>query len=66
MPETFRDAKCCRSMLYIPGNKLDWTLVAPKYGAGAPVFDLEDAVAVSEKAGARKAIAAAIKELRCE
>lgn len=64
MPQTFRDGKYYRSMLYVPGNKLDWMLKAPKYGADALVFDLEDAVAVPEKAGARAAVATAIKDLR--
>ncbi|OCK58381.1 CoA ester lyase [Bradyrhizobium sp. LMTR 3] len=64
MPQTFRDAKWYRSMLYVPGNKLDWMLKAPKYGADALVFDLEDSVAVPEKAAAREAVAIAINELR--
>lgn len=64
MPQTFRNGKYYRSMLYVPGNKLDWMLKAPKYGADALVFDLEDAVAVPEKAGARAAVATAIKDLR--
>ncbi|UPJ79247.1 CoA ester lyase [Bradyrhizobium sp. 183] len=63
MPQTFREARWYRSMLYVPGNKLDWMLKAPKYGADALIFDLEDSVEVSQKAEARKAVAAAIKEL---
>ncbi|OCK57087.1 hypothetical protein LMTR3_21220 [Bradyrhizobium sp. LMTR 3] len=51
-------------MLYVPGHKLDWMLKAPKYGADALMFDLEDSVELTQKAGARNAIAAAIKELR--
>lgn len=64
MPQTIRDARRYRSMLYVPGRKLDWMLKAPKYGADALVFDLEDAVAVLEKPAAREAVAAAITELR--
>ncbi|WFU62561.1 HpcH/HpaI aldolase/citrate lyase family protein [Bradyrhizobium brasilense] len=50
-------------MLYVPGDKLDWMLKAPKYGADALMFDLEDSVEVSRKAGARNAVAKAISEL---
>ncbi|SDD36075.1 citrate lyase subunit beta / citryl-CoA lyase [Bradyrhizobium brasilense] len=64
MPQTFRDAKCYRSMLFVPGDKLDWMLKAPKYGADALMFDLEDAVEVTRKPAARNAVATAIKELR--
>ncbi|QQN65433.1 CoA ester lyase [Bradyrhizobium diazoefficiens] len=63
MPQTFRDAKCYRSMLFVPGHKLDWMLKAPKYGADALLFDLEDAVEASQKSAARDAVATAIKEL---
>lgn len=63
MPQTFREAPWYRSMLYIPGHKLDWMLKAPKYGADALMFDLEDSVELTQKAGARKAVATAIKEL---
>ncbi|KRP98714.1 hypothetical protein AOQ72_16920 [Bradyrhizobium yuanmingense] len=51
-------------MLYVPGNKLDWMRKAPKYGADALVFDLEDSVEVTQKAGARNSVATAIRELR--
>ncbi|MGY2843533.1 citrate lyase subunit beta/citryl-CoA lyase [Bradyrhizobium sp. USDA 4509] len=64
MPQTFRDAKWYRSMLFVPGHKLDWMLKAPKYGADALMFDLEDSVAISEKPVARNAVAEAIRELR--
>ncbi|WP_439366150.1 HpcH/HpaI aldolase/citrate lyase family protein [Bradyrhizobium sp. DASA03005] len=50
-------------MLYVPGDKLDWMLKAPKYGADALMFDLEDSVELSQKAGARNAVAKAIREL---
>lgn len=62
MPQ-FREAPWYRSMLYVPGDKLDWMLKAPKYGADALMFDLEDSVEITQKAGARNAVAAAIKEL---
>ncbi|WP_128971576.1 HpcH/HpaI aldolase/citrate lyase family protein [Bradyrhizobium tropiciagri] len=63
MPQTLRDARCYRSTLFVPGNKLDWMLKAPRYGADALIFDLEDAVEISEKARAREAVATAIKQL---
>lgn len=64
MPQTFREAKLYRSMLFVPGHKLDWMLKAPKYGADALAFDLEDSVEVTAKAQARNAVATAIKQLR--
>ncbi|MGY2933018.1 citrate lyase subunit beta/citryl-CoA lyase [Bradyrhizobium sp. GM6.1] len=66
MPQTFRDAKFYRSMLFVPGNKLDWMLKAPKYGSDALILDLEDSVAVAEKPAARRAVADSIKELRAK
>lgn len=63
MPQTFREARWYRSMLYVPGYRLDWMLKAPKYGPDALMFDLEDSVEVTQKAEARNAVAAAIKEL---
>lgn len=66
MPQTYRDAKCYRSMLFIPGHKLDWMLKAPKYGSDALILDLEDSVGVAEKPAARTAVAEAIKELRAK
>ncbi|KRP98764.1 hypothetical protein AOQ72_16830 [Bradyrhizobium yuanmingense] len=50
-------------MLFVPGNKLDWMLKAPKYGSDALILDLEDSVAVPEKPEARKAVRQAITEL---
>ncbi|UPK28204.1 HpcH/HpaI aldolase/citrate lyase family protein [Bradyrhizobium sp. 195] len=64
MPQTFRDARCYRSILFVPGHKLDWMLKAPKYGADALLFDLEDSVEASQKPAARNAVVAAIKEMR--
>ncbi|MCK1349588.1 CoA ester lyase [Bradyrhizobium sp. CW7] len=63
MPQKFREAPWYRSMLYVPGDKLDWMLKAPKYGADALMFDLEDSVELTRKAGARNAVAEAIREL---
>ncbi|MGY4408203.1 HpcH/HpaI aldolase/citrate lyase family protein [Bradyrhizobium sp. USDA 3315] len=63
MPQTFRDAKAYRSMLFVPAHKLDWMLKAPKYGPDALILDLEDAVGIPEKPAARIAAAEAIKEL---
>lgn len=63
MPQTTREARWYRSILYVPGDKLDWMLKAPKYGADALMFDLEDSVEVTQKAGARNAVAAAIQKL---
>ena len=47
-------AKPLRSMMYVPGNKEDWILKAPQYGADALIIDLEDSVPVSEKKNARE------------
>lgn len=66
MPQTFRDAKCYRSMLFVPGQKLDWMLKAPKYGPDALILDLEDSVGIAEKPAARIAVAEAIKKLRAK
>ncbi|MGY8685251.1 CoA ester lyase [Bradyrhizobium sp. UFLA05-153] len=63
MPQTFREARWYRSMLFVPGYKLDWMLKAPKYGPDALMFDLEDSVEVGQKAEARTTVAGAIKEL---
>lgn len=63
MRQTFREARCYRSMLFVPGHKLDWMLKAPKYGADALIFDLEDSVELSGKNAARNAVASAIRNL---
>lgn len=52
-----------RSALYVPGNKLDWMRKAPRYGADALVFDLEDSVPPAEKATARKLVRQALEEM---
>jgi citrate lyase subunit beta / citryl-CoA lyase len=53
-----------RSMLFVPGHKLDWILKAPKYGPDALLCDLEDAVPVAEKAAARETVAEGIGQLQ--
>ena len=52
-----------RSLLYVPGNKLDWMLKSPKYGADALIFDLEDSVPDDQKAESRKTVRKAISDL---
>jgi citrate lyase subunit beta/citryl-CoA lyase len=47
-------------MLFVPGSRLDWMLKAAKYGADALIFDLEDAVAISEKVASRQKVVEAI------
>jgi len=42
-----------RSLLFVPGHKLDWIMKAPKYGPEGLVIDLEDAVPPAEKEAAR-------------
>jgi citrate lyase subunit beta/citryl-CoA lyase len=63
-PVPERGGKTYRSFLFVPGQKLDWMLKAPKYGADALLFDLEDAVPIQEKQSAREATAEAINELK--
>jgi citrate lyase subunit beta/citryl-CoA lyase len=50
-------------MLFVPGHKLDWMLKAPRYGADALIFDLEDAVPPGAKAAAREATSSALAQL---
>src|ERR1700694_5276399 len=56
-------AKPYRSFLFMPGHKLDWMLKAPKYGADALIFDLDDAVPAASKDDARTHTAEAIERL---
>jgi citrate lyase subunit beta/citryl-CoA lyase len=46
-------AKPLRSVLYVPGNKVDWMRKAPRYGADALILDLEDSVPDNGKVAAR-------------
>jgi citrate lyase subunit beta/citryl-CoA lyase len=55
-----------RSLLYVPGNKLDWMLKAPKYGADALIFDLEDAVPPEQKVASRAIIRQALEALAAQ
>jgi citrate lyase subunit beta / citryl-CoA lyase len=56
-PRTFR------SLLWVPGHKLDWMLKAPTYGPDAVVLDLGDSVPASLKAEARARVREAIAAL---
>ena len=40
MRQTFGPAPQYRSLLFIPGHKLEWMLKAPKYQADALILDL--------------------------
>ena len=62
MRQVYREATWYRSMLFVPGHKPDWMAKAPRFGADAYIFDLEDAVPVDRKPAAREAVAAAIAE----
>ena len=52
-----------RSLLYVPGNKLDWMLKSPKYGADALIFDLEDSVPDDQKVQSRATVRKAVNDL---
>jgi citrate lyase subunit beta/citryl-CoA lyase len=64
MRQSNRQARRYRSILFVPGQKLDWMRKAPQYGPDALVFDLEDAVPVPVKASARQRVAEALSELK--
>ena len=49
-------AKPLRTLLYVPGNKEEWILKAPKYGSDALILDLEDSVPLTEKSLAREVV----------
>jgi citrate lyase subunit beta/citryl-CoA lyase len=53
-----------RSALFVPGNREDRMLKAPKYGADALIFDLEDAVAQDDKKAARHSVRVALEQLK--
>nr|WP_256466688.1 CoA ester lyase [Bradyrhizobium sp. 193] len=53
-------------MLFVPGHRHDWMLKAPKYGADALLFDLEDSVPIAEKSAARSAVKDVISEFSGE
>ena len=54
--------KPLRSLLNVPGNRLEMLRKAPRYGADALILDLEDAVPHDRKAEARDIVAATLVE----
>lgn len=57
-----------RAMMFMPGNNPGMLQTAGIFGADTVIFDLEDAVAISEKDAARHLVGYALKTLRypCE
>ena len=57
-----------RTMMYVPGNNPGKLQSAGIYGADTVIFDLEDAVAITEKDVARYLVANAVREIEypCE
>ena len=53
-----------RSLLFVPGHKLEWILKAQKYGPEGLIIDLEDAVPPAEKVGARATTKEGIASLK--
>jgi citrate lyase subunit beta/citryl-CoA lyase len=58
-----RQARPVRSALFVPGNREDRMQKAPRFGADALILDLEDAVAMPDKARARPLVRKMIEEL---
>jgi citrate lyase subunit beta/citryl-CoA lyase len=58
-----RRAKPIRTLLFVPGNNVEWMRKAPKYGADALILDLEDAVPPGEKVKARDTVRMMLEEL---
>ncbi|HEX2174124.1 MAG TPA: CoA ester lyase [Dehalococcoidia bacterium] len=56
-------AKPLRSKLFVPGNKDAWLRKAPKYGADALIFDLEDSVPEPDRPMARQLVRSALADL---
>ncbi|OGA00301.1 MAG: hypothetical protein A3H35_04535 [Betaproteobacteria bacterium RIFCSPLOWO2_02_FULL_62_17] len=52
-----------RTLLYVPGNKLEWMRKAPKYGSDALTFDLEDSVPPDQKTASRALVRQAVDEV---
>ncbi len=52
-----------RSLMFVPGNKEDWMMKAPRFKADALIFDLEDACPEAERPQARKSVRKAIETL---
>src|SRR6185312_7044503 len=60
---TMRRAKPIRSALFVPGNREDRILKAPRFGADALILDLEDAVALPDKERSRGTVRRMVEEL---
>jgi citrate lyase subunit beta / citryl-CoA lyase len=58
-----RRAKPIRSALFVPGNREDRMEKAPRFGADALILDLEDAVALPDKAKARPLVRKMLEKL---
>ncbi|MGA2409139.1 MAG: aldolase/citrate lyase family protein, partial [Candidatus Binataceae bacterium] len=58
-----RRVKPVRSALFVPGNREDRMLKAPRFGADALILDLEDAVALPDKARSRAVVRGALEQL---
>ncbi|HZP44041.1 MAG TPA: CoA ester lyase [Candidatus Binataceae bacterium] len=58
-----RQAKPLRSILFVPGNREDRIRKAPRFQADALILDLEDAVALPDKANARPIVRRMVEEL---
>ena len=56
--------KLRRTMLLMPGNYPGMLLTAPVFGSDAVIFDLEDAVALTEKDAARILVSEALKTMK--
>lgn len=54
----------CRSMLFVPGHRVDWVDKALASGADAVVLDLEDSVPSDLKEEARRHVASSIERVR--
>ncbi|MEE3853038.1 CoA ester lyase [Gordonia sp. LSe1-13] len=60
MRQARRNARCYRSMLFVPGHRQDWVEKAPRFGADALILDLEDAVPLALKSVGRDTTAQAL------
>lgn len=56
--------KLRRTMLFMPGNNPGMLQTAPVFGSDAVIFDLEDAVALTEKDAARILVSEALKTMK--
>ena len=59
-------SKPLRSVMFVPGNREDLMLKAPKYGSDALILDLEDSVPENEKESARNLVKNAVEKLGSE